>query len=345
VVGGDDIFAAASWHLLLLRLAGRVSDDVSARSRNLLAQGRTADLGTYVAAAVISQEVPLSQVEFDFLANVMDATADTKLPLGGIEISDVETPLRYGFTVALPDDTTAFADAPGADEAAIETTSQLAGPRGLWRAWRLPSEGTTGRNARRVYVVEADESANLVRITGDIQHALAAVGERHPQVEVYPTGTELQTYQRFARSHGQLLWSRTPDPGMRIAVLFDEVDPTQGPRFRPDHPTIDGDELSKLLFYLRRGEPLLLTTARMRDVIDPARGDAVPMSFRTDGTWIWSDATTYYLDAYQLMPDPQLAAHVRALGYNPPTIDDVARHRAMSTLKQPVTDEPAWAFP
>jgi hypothetical protein len=127
-------------------------------------------------------------------------------------------------------------------------------------------------------------------------------------------------------------------------VLFDEVDQEAGPRFRPDHPTVDDEELPKLVEYLRRGEALLLTTARLDDVVDQSHGNAVPMSFRTDGTWVWSDATTYYLEVHRLLPDPELAAHIRAANHVPPTVDDVARHRAMAALREPVTEEPAWTF-
>jgi hypothetical protein len=93
-----------------------------------------------------------------------------------------------------------------------------------------------------MFVVEADPDSDLIDATGQIQLALVAAGESDPQVEIYPTGADLANYQRFARASGQLLWARTPDPGVRIAVLFDLVDPTLGPRFREDHPTVAGEE-------------------------------------------------------------------------------------------------------
>jgi hypothetical protein len=126
-------------------------------------------------------------------------------------------------------------------------------------------------------------------------------------------------------------------------MLFDEVDPETGLRFHPDHPIVNDEELPRLVEYLRRGEPLLLTTARLNDVVDPSRGNGVPMSFRTDGTWFWSDATTYYLEVHGLLSDPELAAHMRSAGRVPP-VDDVARHRAMAVLAQPTDEEPAWTF-
>jgi hypothetical protein len=38
------------------------------------------------------------------------------------------------------------------------------------------------------------------------------------------------------------------------------------------------------------------------------------MNFRTDGTWIWTDAVTFYLEEYHLAPEPDLLAHLRAVG-------------------------------
>jgi hypothetical protein len=95
---------------------------------------------------------------------------------------------------------------------------------------------------------------------------------------------------------------------------------------------------------LRRGKPLLSTTGRLPDVVDPGRGKVVPMTFRTDGGWVWSDATTYYLSTYRLQPDPQLVSHIQSLNYATSAVDGVAMHRAMAALRAPSSEEPAWSF-
>ncbi len=218
------------------------------------------------------------------------------------------------------------------------------GTRGLWRAWRTLTQNGASPAATRVYLIEADDDADLISVTDHVQRAAAAAGQTDPQIEVYPTGFELPSYHRIAQARGDLLWSRTPDPGVQIAILFDEVDPTSGPRFRPEHPTVDDEERTKLVGYLSRGEGLLLTTARMDDVVDTTRGKVVPMNFRTDGTWVWSDASTYYLEKYRLLPDSNMVQHIRGLGHVPPVVDAVALHRAMAALQAPADEEPAWTF-
>jgi hypothetical protein len=149
----------------------------------------------------------------------------------------------------------------------------------------------------------------------------------------------LPRYQRLARAGGTLMWAREPDPGIQIVRLYDEVDEA-GPRMSPEHPSIDEPEAERLVAYLRDGEPLLLTTGRMDDVVDRTRVDAVPMSFRTDGVWIWSDASTYYLEQYRLSPDPRLVDHARGRNYQSPDVDGAARYRAMAVLTAPTPAAP-----
>ena len=39
------------------------------------------------------------------------------------------------------------------------------------------------------------------------------------------------------------------------------------------------------------------------------------MNFLTDGYWVWTDASAYYLERYALRPDPELVEHIHARGY------------------------------
>jgi hypothetical protein len=66
--------------------------------------------------------------------------------------------------------------------------------------------------------------------------------------------------------------------------------------------------------------------------VDGTRGKVVPLSFRTDGAWIWTDTVTYYLETYGLEPDSELAAHVAANDYRCPDVDDATARRALDEL-------------
>jgi len=102
-------------------------------------------------------------------------------------------------------------------------------------------------------------------------------------------------------------------PPFKVARVFDFVKPDTGPGFLPGHKVVaDEAERERLLQYLAGGTPVLYTTARSSDVLDPQAGEVVPASFRTDGEWIWTDAVAFYLEHHGLAPDEELAAHIEA---------------------------------
>ncbi len=215
---------------------------------------------------------------------------------------------------------------------------------GCWRAWRVPGDGAPLPPAKRVFVVEVGADADLAGITARLQRHLAAAGEASPQVEVYSLDIDLPAYQRLARGCGELVWAAAEDPGMELASIFDEVDPQAGPRFSPDHPRLDADEVGQVAQYLREGEPVLVTTAQMDDVVDPTRQYCVPLNFRTDGTWVWTEACAYYAEQHHLEPDPGLLAHIRSNGHTVPDVDGVALHRALAVLQEPPDAESVWTL-
>jgi hypothetical protein len=329
--GYDQIDPALEWHLLLLGLAGRLPDEAVARCRRLLAADQPDELADHLVSAALEHEVPLFDLEIDILADALATHEDAEDLLAQLETTETGAALGCTFAAA-PDDRP---DSRQPDEAVVAAIAGQAGAVGLWRSFRVPAGHPLMPRTVPVYVVETNEQADLIGVATALQDALEAAGLDDAQVEVYPTGFELPSYQRLARANGELLWSRSPDPGVRIAVLFDEVHPTDGPRFHPNHPRADAQESPKLLGYLKDGEPLLMTTGRLDDVVDRDRGRVVPMSFRTDGAWVWSEATAYYLEAHGLQPDPALVKHIRAMGHVRPAVDGVDMHRAMATLRAP----------
>ncbi|MBW5483111.1 hypothetical protein [Streptomyces bambusae] len=113
------------------------------------------------------------------------------------------------------------------------------------------------------------------------------------------------------------------DPEFRLAAVFDHVDPETGPGFAVDHPAVEDPELLGLLVErLNAGTPVLMTPMLMDDVLDPGRRSQVPMNFRTDGCWVWTDTVTYYLEQYALAPDPGLLAHLSSPHYETPGLLD-----------------------
>jgi hypothetical protein len=221
----------------------------------------------------------------------------------------------------------------GVDDALIAAANAEPHVRAVWRSYRFAIELPQRQTPKSVFVVETDREADLPEITGRIQDALAATGEEYPRVEVYPVHAEPPPYQRCARLAGGLIWARAPDPGIHISRIFDAIEDDGEVRMAPDHPRLDTTESGRVLTYLDRGEVLLMTPTRVADIVDPTQGAAVPVTLRTDGYWIWSDATAYYLRRHALAPQPELMEHIRQRGYTAPEeVDGAAMYRALVAL-------------
>jgi hypothetical protein len=338
-----------AFHSLLLRLAGKAPDDLITQARGWLAEGREGEAARAVTFAVLAHNIPLVDIDIALLGELLDADGADSSVLTHAQVAqfDPAAPFSFGVTPphveppARPDD----APLDDVDRQAVAAVSEEIGVHGVWRAWRYPADESPWPPPRRVYLVEVDEDVDVVGMTARIQQRLAGVGETDPQVEAYPVAAELPTYQRLARAYAGLIWASTPSPDIKVAAVFDEVDAQTGPTFSGDHERMQDEiESRKVIDYLRAGEPLLVTTAQMDDVVDRSQRNAVPMNFRTDGTWIWTDTTTYYLERHQLTPDTDLLAHIRTSDYRMPTLDGVAIHRAMAVLQEPSEEEPVWTY-
>jgi hypothetical protein len=68
------------------------------------------------------------------------------------------------------------------------------------------------------------------------------------------------------------------------------------------------------------------------DVLDPRRGEIVPVGLRGDGRWIWSEAAGYYLVEHGIAPEPELLAAIRAARHTMNDVDAVALHQSRDAL-------------
>lgn len=319
-------------HDLLLRLAGHAADDVVAGARDRLAEGRPD-----VAAAMIASHAGfLTEADLDLLTSVnpqIDGGDAAAAPPRDWEFAPAVPSPGAPALVAIDLTGSALDDV---DDAGARAAAAEPATIALWRAWRAPDD--LNPDVARVFLLAtAATPDDRPAITGRVQAALRAAGVADPQVEVFGPDTELPWYQRKARGRSALIWAATPAVPVTIARDFDSVDPVTGPAFDPDHPTLSaGDEAGRVLDFLESGDVLLGTTAREHDIFDGSLGEVVGQTFRTDGTWIWTDTVAYYLRTYALAPDPELLAHIRRTGYRRAAVDPVARHRALAELFRPV---------
>lgn len=69
------------------------------------------------------------------------------------------------------------------------------------------------------------------------------------------------------------------------------------------------------------------------DRLDPGRGAVVPLTVRTDGVWVWSEASGYYLREHGVLPSSDLLAHLEGHRGNPaPPYQELDRIREECSL-------------
>jgi hypothetical protein len=216
--------------------------------------------------------------------------------------------------------------------AAVGAATAEPGVLGLWATWREPFEPTDGSEAVRVFLVEVDEEISPAVMTVRIQQAVRSIGESSSRVEVFGADTRLTDYQRGILGGGALLWTAHPGSVPKVVPVFDGVDPETGPRFDAGHVRLAAAERTVVAAYLYGAEVVMHTTATMIDVMNPDRGEVVPLSFRTDGEYIWPEAVAYYVDQHGLAPYGPLLEAIRSAGYQPSRPTGVALFRAENAL-------------
>ena len=308
------------------------------------------DVGRSVAIAVLGHRLRLTDEDVDLLAELLAVDGADASALSVVDITDTDPLPTHGFVasrslaaarkVAAADTRPAVPPVSAGPEDDVDRVELWAAAahsevRGVWRAWRCAVDAAPWPKPKRVHVVECDAGADLPRIAAAVQGELSRAGDVDPQVEVYPLRAPLPSYQRLARGYGSLLWTREPDPGIRVAETGEPPDLV-------GRPLLDPPESGRVLRYLWRGEPVLRTPARAPDLLDPARSSTVPVDLRTDGYLVWSDAAAYYLRRYHRAPDPQLLHHIRRRAFQPPDVDGAAVHRALAALREPSLNAPAW---
>ena len=107
------------------------------------------------------------------------------------------------------------------------------------------------------------------------------------------------------------------------APLFDGPDPTVHGR-----PAVHPQELDDVLAYLENAPVVLAARSYGQDALKPDATPSVPLSFHTDGTWVWPGGVAYYLRNHHVPPVPQLVQHIRDNGYTVPPVAPDAEQAA-----------------
>ncbi|WP_432990119.1 hypothetical protein [Dactylosporangium sp. CA-233914] len=357
-VADRDAAAEAEVHDLLLRLAGHLPDRLLNELRDRLAGGQRRQVVRGLAFEALSRPLQMEPDEIDLLrAELVAGDGDADLVAALPELRGRRPPEPWLFVSALPRDPAQARpvvqplDLTGpagehldpVDRAVLRELATVPGPTAVWRCWRMPAPNRPWHEPVRVVVLSMDERAQrLPELAARLRRVLADAGDPDGQVEVCKTGLDAPLYQTLARSCGALLWAARPAAPVRVARAFDGVDADRGPWFAPDRPVVQDEQVRRrLLDALDAAEIIARSEGRMVDVREPERGAVVPLHLRTDGAWVWSEATVYYLAEHGLAPDPDLAAHLLDPS-GPPPLDEVALHRVLVHLLARPGEDVVW---
>jgi hypothetical protein len=238
----------------------------------------------------------------------------------------VDSPRQPGYRFSPAPD----GPAPRLLEAASSVRTWVDGLAGLWFTLRT----TDTQSAAPVWLGEARIGSDLIEITAEIQHRLAELGEVPPRVEIFTPETELTQYHRDALARAELVWIDPELPELRLARTFDGADPNTGPYFAADHARLDGPDRQRMLQYLSSAD-VVMSGGSMPDVLAPEQGPAVPMAFRCDGVWIWTEPVIYYLERYGLVPEAGLTQHLLRVTTLPQPCSPLTRARALAAITSP----------
>jgi hypothetical protein len=180
---------------------------------------------------------------------------------------------------------------------------------------RTASSGDAARAAPQVYhdaVLASQQAEEIARRTdrGALPPLVPppidpSLGGFAPEVRGEPARQPQQSGQGQGQSR--------PGPDFPMARVFDGVKPDGSPLI--SRPTLDPREVPALMAYLTRASVALSAPGTTRDELVMTGPPSVPRAFHTDGAWVWPAAVGYYLSRYQLPPQPELLAHIRARRY------------------------------
>lgn len=177
-------------HELLLRLAGRLPDDILWRYRDWAATDAVVVLARALPRALLHDRIGLTDLEMNLLADAVLSNGADRAMLSSVEGVDELHESGYTFTAESPDRVAMGDSATAVLGATLRGRQGVGEVRSSWR------QGGADQVARRIVLIAA--TTGHARLTGEVQRVLRALGEHDPCVEVVPLGMELPPYHQAA---------------------------------------------------------------------------------------------------------------------------------------------------
>ncbi|MFC4003897.1 ferredoxin [Prauserella oleivorans] len=225
----------------------------------------------------------------------------------------------------------------------VEADLAVTGPDGVAVPARPPAEAVQLLGRLRTGMYEPGRGTWLTAVlefSPEVPPQPTFVLDDEPRWRRVPPPIGFQDELRFfprAEQHIPGWWRQRaglpPAPGageLRTPRVYDGLDAAGRPVV--NRPALPPEERERVLGYLEQAPVVLAARSYDADVFDPDRAPEVPLTFRTDGTWVWPGAVAYYLREHGVAPDPELAAHIRARGFVVPDVGEPERERAIVTI-------------
>ena len=198
----------AACHELLLRLAGRLPDQLLWRYRDWLGEGAMTTLARTLPRTLLKHNLDLDQPEYRLLvAGLVPHGADWHQVSSTLGVDDV-TENRYTFSGGAPDWVNSVDSVSALVHATLRGRPDVGEVRQSWRH----GDGSP----KRVLLITA--TAGLPRLTGELQRVLRVLGDEEPSVEVMPPRFDLPAYHRAALASSELICTGAVDTGHRLAA-------------------------------------------------------------------------------------------------------------------------------
>lgn len=222
-----------------------------------------------------------------------------------------------------------------------ELVAQLVAPNGTVVPLSAPSEvwDLFGKLREGMYQPERGTWLSaLYRLQRPSSYTVDFNGDYEPVWDTPPTPSDLaDELHRYPRNPANvpawLAGTSEPAPSgtmLRIAELFDGADAEGRPIIQ--RIPVPPEERDRLLDYLEHAPVVLAARGYDTDRLNPADTPSVPLTFHTDGHWIWPGSVAYYLRRHNVPPEQDLVAHIRGLGFRIPDVDDRTRDMAVSLV-------------
>lgn len=196
-------------HELLLRLAGRLPDELLWRFRDWLAAGAMGVLARTLPKALLRLDIDLDPNDHELLAAaLLPHGADEHLVSSVLGVDDTPEG-RYTFTEAAPERPNVVDSVSAVVDAAMRGRPDVGEVRESWRYDERGGEDT----AQRVLLVTA--VAGWSWLTGELQRVLRVLGDEVPSIEVLPPRVDLPEYHLAALARSRTVSVGAVDAGHR----------------------------------------------------------------------------------------------------------------------------------